>query len=263
VTAYDDAVLALGPQAFWRCDELSGLSLEDATGHGHLISFTGSPQGYAIPGPSPENIPTGFYLSTSMGVPTCIDNVAGNFAAGQDFSIEAWMGSVGVSSTNNGIYGKGIGLTEVRPWYEIGYTNGGQTFFWMRNAAGTDYKCQGPALVSDATLQNRGPWHHVVGTFAHATGTQTLYVDGSPITSMSGTPDTGWGTGSQGVTIGVFNGTRNGCWVSRLALYPFVLDANQISDNFGSGTKCSAQYLWQLNTILCQLQNFIQGKPCT
>lgn len=251
MTDYDTQVLALGPDAYWKLDESIGLVFADSSGNGHsLTAGSGAVENYRIPGPSPAQIPYALDFLNVNPPQTGLSSV-GSYGVGHSFSVEVWLGSVGTIAGNIGLVTKGYDLTEVRPWWSLGVQTGGVPFFWFRNSAGTDFKLTGYGNVSDATYTQRGPFHHLVGTYSGALA--DLYVDGVHQVQLA-VPNTGWGTGAQNLTLGVLATTVwGGPWLADVALYPGQLSAAQVLSNFQLGVQNSPQTLYQLQTSLSAL----------
>jgi len=143
---------------------------------------------------------------------------------------------------------KGYRTVEQRPWYSLGIDTTGKPHWWFRNVAGTDYKLTGYDNLSDATYSNRGPWHHIVGTYT--AGTADLYVDGVHEVTLS-VPNTGWGTGVQPFGLGILDGnTWGGPWLADVAIYPGQLSAAQVLSNFNLGILGNAFNFYQLQNAL-------------
>jgi hypothetical protein len=250
MTDYDTQVLALSPTGYWKCDLASGLTLVDSSGNGNnLVGGAGWVENYRIPGPSALDIPYAVDL-TNLNPPTAAGAGLGNFAIGASFSVEVWYGSVGAPpAANIGIVTKGYTAAELRPWWALVIPSG-TPLMWFRNVAGTDYKCQGYGNLSDASYSQRGPFHHIVGTYTP--GTADLYVDGFHAAQLP-VPNTGWGTGGGLLALNNLNGNLGGPWLAAIALYPGQLSAAQVLSNFSLGITGNAFSISQLQGSLSGL----------
>lgn len=251
MSAYDTQVLALGPDAYWKLDEASGLVFADSSGNGNsLTAGAGAVENWRIPGPSTADIPYAVDFA-NVNPPASSSATLGSYGVGKSFTAEAWIGSVGAVAANTGLVTKGYDLVEQRPWWSLVMAPGGVPIFWFRNAAGTDFKCQGYGNISDASYTSRGPYHHVVGTYSAALA--DLYVDGVHQAQLA-VPNTGWGTGVQPLTLGVLSTTVwGGPWLAAVALYPGQLSATQVTSNFNLGITGSAFTFYQLGQQLLAL----------
>jgi Concanavalin A-like lectin/glucanases superfamily len=250
VTAYDTDVLAALPDGYWKLDEASGFSLADSSPHAHPLVGTGFVENYRVPGPSP-GIPYALDFINLGTDPICATTTVGSYAIGQPFTVEGWWGGVGPMGTARScLLTKGFGTAgEVRPWYMLGVDSTGQGLFWLRNVAGTDFKLAATGTLNDATYPQHGPFHHLVGTF-DPTGTQAkLYIDGVPAVTMT-VPNTGWGTGGQGLSSGIFNADKSNSWAAALAIYPSLFTPAGVLDHFTTGLSGNAFYPSQLSTTL-------------
>jgi len=251
VTAYDDQVLALSPDGYWKLDEASGLTFVDSSTGGHdLVAGAGAVERYQIPGPSRQEIPYALdFLNVNPPAPA--SGTVGQRAIGASFSVEAWFGAVGSIPSAFGILQKGYNVTEQRPWYSLGVDTTGFPHWWFRNSGGTDYKLTGVTPLNDASYAARGPFHHVVGTYT--SGTADLYVDGRREAQLA-VPNTGWGTGAQPLSLGVLaSSVWGGPWLAAVAIYPGQLSAAQVQSNFELGITGNAFTPTQLADLIAQL----------
>jgi len=247
VTDYDNAVLALGADGYWKLDEASGLTFADSSGGGHpLVASASAVQAYHFPGPSNLQIPLGI-VTINTGQLACATNSVGSRAIGASFSCEIWMVAIPPVPNLYGLMVKGDAATPVLPWYSLSVDATGHPTWWFRDAGSVDYKFVSLSNVNDGSTTQRGPWHHIVGTYTP--GTAKLYVDGF----LSGTftvPNTGWGTGAQGLTLNNFGGNRAGPWLAAAAIYPGQLSDSQVAANFELGIQGNAFTFSQQQTVL-------------
>lgn len=255
MTDYDTAVLAAVPDGYWKLDEASGLSLADSSGNAHPLVGTGAfIEGYALPGPNPSQIPVCADLVAAGTPAICATNSVGSYATGNSFTVEGWCAGVGaIGGIRHAILTKGLNSVEVKPWWSLMLDTNGTALFWFRNAAGTDYKVTSLGALNDATYAQHGPFHHIVGVFANS-GLATLYVDGVKAGSLA-VPNTGWGTGAQGLTLGQFNVDRSSLWTAAVAIYPTAFTDAGVKDHFDVGMKGNAFYVAQLSNQLALQQS--------
>lgn len=250
MTDYDTAVLAALPDGYWKLDEASGLVLHDSSPNANDLTGTGAfVENYAIPGPSPAQIPKAMDMINLGTAPVAPNNTAGSYAAGHSFTVEGWWAGVGVMGGNRQcLLEKGFSTAEARPWWALLIDSDGTALFWLRSATPVDYKLTASGPLNDASYPQHGPFHHIVGVFSNA-GTAKLYVDGVPAKSMA-VPNTGWGTGAQALATGIFNNDRSNGWFAALAVYPTAFTDAGVLDHFNTGIQGNAFYPSQLATQL-------------
>lgn len=148
-------------------------------------------------------------------------------------------GIAGGGLVGEGMVTKGYNAVEQRPWWSLGFTANGAPFVWLRNVAGADFKLNGFGNVSDATFQNRGPFHYIAAVYTHADTTMLLYQDGQLAGQMT-VPDTGWGTGAQALALNVLDGTIGGQWQAATAIYNYALSPADIAARASAGIQGQA-----------------------
>jgi len=252
MTDYDAQVLLLGPDGYWKLDEASGLSFADSTAGAHpLVAGAGAVENYRIPGPSPAHIPFAVDF-LNVNPPACATGTVGQRAIGASFTVECWFGGVGAIAAPLGLIVKGDAAVEQRPWYALSLDTSGRPIWWFRNVAGTDFKLTGYGNLADASYTNRGPYHHIVGTYTP--GTADLYVDGIHQVQLA-VPNTGWGTGAQGLQLGNFGANIwGGPWLAAVAIYPGQLSAAQVTSNFTLGVEGAPRTFRDLSDQLAAFQ---------
>jgi len=221
--AYSDEVIADAPLAYWRLDETSGTTANDAIGSNHG-TYTG---GYTLnqPGIPSTGRPAALFNGSSgyvaLGAPAVLNLTAA-------WTLEAW---VYLTSTPNGcgviceqytgggdnvLYALGFGLNSPGATLEMGYR--GLNWRWTI----------GSALSLNA-------WHHTVGTWDGTT--QRLYADGTQVAST--TPADAPVAGINALYIGRrHDGTGNSFFPGRIdevAIYGVALPASRILDHYNAG----------------------------
>jgi len=254
VTQYDTDILAASPDGYWKCDDASGSTLVDSSPGNHPLVGSAFVENYRIPGPSLAQIPYATDWINTGTPPLCATTTVGSYAAGVGFSVEGWWAGVGpMGGARSTLLEKGFGSAgEARPWYYLGVDGDGTPVFWFRSTTPTDYKLTTTIAINDATYPQRGPYHHLVGTF-HPTSGAVLYIDGIPAKSLA-VANTGWGTAAQGISSGIFAGDKSGSWVAALAVYQSVLTPAGVLAHFNLGIQGNAFYVSQLATQITSCQ---------
>jgi large repetitive protein len=224
---YGAAVVADGPQVYWRLDETSGTAARDVvsgdTSSGTYTSGVdlgadaspAGPDGTAIrlPGDSAQRMVTG----TQIGNPTV-------------FSLETWFRT----TTTRG--GRLIGFGNSR----TGTSSSADRHIYMLDTGQLRYGITSGGQnqnVDSPAAYNDDRWHHVVAT--QGPGGQRLYVDGAPVASGgAATPDnyTGyWRLGTDSVWGGASSASFSGL-LDEAAVYPTVLAPQTIERHYRLAT---------------------------
>ncbi len=163
--AYQGEVLGDSPYLYWRFEESSGTTINDAGNGNHdgtLLAQTYSQgQTGAIPSESSNRA-----LGLTMGA---INANSGGYGP-SSFSVEAWVKTT--STTGGRIIGFG-NQTGMNPSSTVDrqlyMAPNGHVYFGIGSSRTT--------LDSNAAINN-GRWHHVVGTYTSGWNGMKLYVDG-------------------------------------------------------------------------------------
>jgi Concanavalin A-like lectin/glucanases superfamily len=257
VTAYDTAILAANPAAYWKLDETSGTTLHDSSPNAVSLTIVGAePERYAITGPNALTIPVGIDWN-AVNCPRAGNNAFASFAIGTSFALECWIGSVGNPPGNVGFMTKGYLSSEARPWYSLGFNSSGFPFFWFRDVGGTDYIAQSNFAVGDANYVQRGPWHHIMGIYDAVGTTARLFIDGILAASKT-VPNTGWGTGAQPFILNQLATTSGGNWQAAAAVYGASVATTVPAADYKLGLGSTAFYIPQLAPILQQILDSVR-----
>jgi len=250
-------VLADNPLAYWKLNDALGTTLADS----------------AVPGNYPLTLPSsagieGWQLPYIPGGPGMVDWAANAnsyatrpnatdlaFTSANDFSIEGWIGSVGTIGARAVFACKGFNHSgvETRPWYALTMETDGHAYLWLRDGAGTDYKCGSFSALGDAQYVSRGPVHHVVGVFDHSVPALYVYIDGNFERGITGTT-AAWGTNADHFEMNALNGVGGGAWMGAVAIYDHILTADRISAHFEAGRSGVAWYPYQTSNDYATLQ---------
>lgn len=254
MTAYDTLVLAKNPIGYWKLDEASGLTLVDSSPNANTMTIQAAtePERYHVAGVNPTSIPYGIDWNNQNRA-RLASGVPGQFGVGSSFTVESWVGAVGLPSSAYGLLTKGYDSVEQRPWYSLGFDTDGRPFFWFRNAAATDFKCKASQIITDANYSAKGPWHYLVGAYDAFAQVAKLYVDGLLLQQLS-VPNTGWGTGVQPLAINQLATTSGGPWQASAAIYSGGFSDAAIANAFTVGLATTAYYPGQVQTVTAAVQ---------
>ncbi|HWD92033.1 MAG TPA: DUF2341 domain-containing protein [Verrucomicrobiae bacterium] len=252
---YPQTVLADGPVAFFRLNELSGTTAYDYVG-GNNATYTNvllAQTGYSSQEPgevAPEfgdfppnndyagNVPPYLTFATNSG--------------NAEFSVEAWVTQYFSSGGGDGIVTLGYGNAD-QFILDTGAT-GGDLRFGVRNAANVSFLAN-----SAVSIAQDGLWHHVVGVCDEAGGHLYLYMDGVQIASGTITPGSGILPATAPLSIGARESANNNPVnydfqfigkIDDVALYNQALSPTQVRNHFfASGA----------TPIITQIQPFNQS----
>jgi hypothetical protein len=232
-STYPGAVLADGPDLYWRLGEASGSIAQDSSGHGR--------SGLYGPG-------------TSLGQPGAIgddpdravglDGVTGLVAASRAmtappaFTEELWFTTASIDGGMLIGFGKSQTGSSARYDRQVFMTSSGQLVFAVA-AGGAVYKIRSTWSYNDAT------WHHVAATLG--AGGMTLYVDGVAVATgpnSAGAPYSGyWRVGGDNLQRWALNSeilapSPPSYYVSgtvdEVAVYPLALSAGSIAAHYAT-----------------------------
>jgi Concanavalin A-like lectin/glucanases superfamily len=234
--AYDTAVAADSPAAWWKLADASGSgTAADSSGNGYtgtaaLVTF-GCP-GSVLVDPSETS---GLFKSSGTTIVSSF-NPSGWTA----LTVEAWINNLN----------QGQGTTTPRFVANSHTDSADHNGFELQATVsesvpgtfqGQFYVGNGTTSVnSGLTPQNLTPgvWHHLVGTWV-AGGNVLLYIDGLLWATSGATLSGTMGTGSAGETGIGYNPTYNGDHfaglISQVAVYPVALSAARVLAHYQAG----------------------------
>lgn len=229
---YVQAVMADGPLAFWRLDELSGTIARDSVGgfDGQYSNAVLGVSGYstidldpaAAFGPGPNS-----YVGNIQGIgfaqPT---NATG-------FSLEAWVNGPATQTSGAGIICKGNGGGGEQFNLDV---FGGHYRFFVRDSTGAIP----PGGTITSTVGPNGTWQHVVAVYDGAgSGSLYLYANGSQVGSQTASTN-GILASSHPVSIasrqsgsGAYDNNFNGM-VDEVAIYGTALNGVQVANHYNA-----------------------------
>jgi hypothetical protein len=235
-SAYEAEVLGDNPAAFWRLDEQTGNQMADSSGHGRHGIYDNGLLGQD---------PLVFGDGRAVEFPHVGDN-RGRWSGeglpiGAPCTLEAWVKTTrDAAATKSIIVAQRDASLGSALWFQIetsanGSPNGELVINFL--ALGTLYKARGHTRIDDDRP------HHVVCTIGGTTPSDVqLYVDGvlqTKTTVTAGNPG-GW-TSHLLWTVGNSTDTGGGDWgfdgtVDEVAIYNYVLTADQIAAHYEAGT---------------------------
>lgn len=240
-TAYDAEVLANSPEAFWKLDETTGTQMADSSGNGRHGVFDNSILGQEPlvkgAGHSAEFPHVGDHRGRWSGE---------GLPVGAPTSIEAWVRTTrDAAATKSLVVVQRDASLGARLWLGIQTSAAGSPdgeIVIDFAGLGTNYKARGSTRIDDDEI------HHVVLTFAGNTAAEVLlYVDGALETKtlISGTNPGSW-TSLLLWTVGNYTNTGAGDFgfdgfVDEVAVYSYVLTAEQVADLYEAGTTAFAE----------------------
>ncbi|MER5478464.1 DNRLRE domain-containing protein [Streptomyces sp. NPDC002734] len=225
---YGSAVLADGPNLYWRHDEKTTPYVGD--------SSAGDQSGVMSGGPALGEAGALTSGGTSFGFDGSDDRLYSDrrTTVGPAYSVETWFRT---TTTSGGkLVGFGNNTTKNSGSYDkhIYMANDGRLFFGAYNGA--------TRTVNSLTRYNDGKWHHVVGT--QGSGGMTLYVDGARVAG-----NTAYTTHQSYAGYWRVGGDNLSGWPSRpssdnfvgqideVAVYPTVLGADRVAAHHQQATK--------------------------
>ena len=175
--------------AYWSLDEtLAGMYIDAFGGHNAFCDES------VCPSPA-TGIVVGAQTFASDSDASTLPSADLDFAAGEDFSFEAWF------KTNQGglsVYAGRIDLaSSLQVW--IGQFNGRPTLFLEDNTR-TD-----SVFISAGSIPAAGVWHHIVGVHDGTNGEARLYVDGALATSTPTAFTDAFSSATAGIELGLIN----------------------------------------------------------
>ena len=163
--AYNTEVLGDSPYLYWRMDETSGTTINDATAanrDGTLLAQTYAfNQTGALTSETP-NKAMGFTIASITGNNQVTPSGA--------FSVEAWVKTTSTTGGRFLGFGDANGQNPAtKVDRQLYMAPNGKVYFGVGSAKTT---------VASGSAINNGAWHHVVGTYTSGTNGMKLYVDG-------------------------------------------------------------------------------------
>lgn len=243
--SYKAAILADGPDVYYRLDESSGTTATDSSGNGFNGTYAGSGVTYSEPGAIVGDSDTSVALDGTAGDVACPSGV--NPAGWTHITVEAWVMLANISfSSQPTIAANAIPLsshTGFSLWFDA---QGTGLHFMVGN--GTTY-----ADAHYSPFFERDQWYHLVGVWDGSTA--RLYVNGvqRATASLSGTI----ASASNAPIIG-HNPAASGDFlpatIDEVAIYNAALSAIRVATHYTYGLGAMA-YTYDVykNTVLADV----------
>lgn len=242
-SAYERAVLASAPAAYWRLDESSGPVARDATGHGHDARYLGRP-GFGQRGaiPSDADRAVGLRGPRTISYLEIRDRVEFSIAtSGRGLTVEVWMRpdllDFRGEGSNHYVHWLGKGDTGRQEWGFRFYTRRSERPNRISAYAWNPDGKLGAGAYDEGPLAP-GAWVYLVATFDDPRGPQAqvrLYKNGqaSPHNNSPGTRYRNYGITPLHGPAPLRLGTRDlrsflSGGLDEVAVYPRVLGADEI-----------------------------------
>jgi hypothetical protein len=224
LAAYQDEVLADNPVAYYRFEETSGATANDASGNSNNGTYVngvllGQPSAPAL-GKAARFDGIDDYVSTSRTIST-------------DFTLELWINTTASSLTGTNAY-EGNGLL----WSDVGGAADDFAMAMLNN--GLSFFTGNPDVtVTSAVAINDGRWHHLVATRAQGASVE-IFVDG--VSRGTATTNNNALNGNPSIMIGgnVLDNRYFAGLVDEVAYYPRVLSVGRIRAHFRAGAPSAA-----------------------
>lgn len=210
-------------KAYWQLEEISGSAMfTDIYGQYHASCKEAS-----CPIVASGQVDNGQYFDGNKGL-SLPDPSTFNWGNADSFSIEAWVNTTQVCSSNAVFVGKYRAPGSQASWW-LGCGPGGQVRFFLRDSDRNMYDVVSNRSISD------GNWHHVVAVRNAADKNNYLYIDGLLESSVP-TTYTGGFASTNLVSIGSYIGTHHYVGIlDELAIYDSALPAATIEQHYQNG----------------------------
>lgn len=192
---YVEEVEADSPTGFWKLQETSGTTADDAGSSPHDGTYTGSP---TLAGSGPvDNVVAPTFNGSSQYVEIASHDDLTPLTG--DFTVEIWCRSDLSSPTNDMMVGK-IGNGTNREWF-LSWLSGFRAV--VANQEGDE------ALDATGGAHDTTDWHQVVLEFDYSADQVELYVDGVSVTTASPGASGTKGTTNTGIAMRVADIVRS------------------------------------------------------
>jgi hypothetical protein len=221
---YQATVLADSPVAYYRFEEVAGISALDSSGNGNTGTYTNGPLLAQVGLPQ---------LGLVVSFDGINDHVVTPRTVSTDFTLELWLRTTATSRVGAQAY-EGDGLL----WSDVG-GNANDFVLAALNDRAAFFTGNPDTTVIGATPLNDGLWHHLVATRTMG-GTKQIYVD-AVLQAAGATNGVPLNAQPQIMVAGNTLDSRyfNGL-VDEVAYYPTVLSLARIQAHFAAGTAPSA-----------------------
>jgi len=224
LAAYAAEVLADNPVAYYRFEETSGSTANDATGNSNDGIYM---NGVVLNQPGAANLGK---AATFDGID---DYVSTPRTVSTNFTLELWIKTTSGSLTGTNAY-EGNGLL----WSDVG--GAANDFVLAMLNDGLSFFTGNPDIsVTSATAINDGVWHHLVATRTQGANVE-IFIDG--VSRGTTTTNNNPLDGNPSIMIGanVLDGRYFNGLIDEVAYYPKVLSVERIKAHYRAGSSSSA-----------------------
>lgn len=242
-TTYQAAVLADGPIAYYRFEEVSGTTAADTSGNGNAGTYTNSPTLGQSSAPQ---------LGRAVRFDGVDDFVQTPRTVGGNFTLELWVNTTATCPTGGQAY-EGNGLI----WSDLGGLGNDFVLACLNNHA-SFFTGNPDTSIESTSVLNTGQWHHVVATRTQGGATQ-VFING--VLQATGTTNANLLDANPIIAIGgntLDNRYFNGL-IDEVAYYPTVLTPTRILAHFQAGVRAEPPQIvpatsrWSLTALVCAL----------
>ena len=225
--------------AYWKFDEDTGTTLNDATGNGYTGSFSGTTGSQWVIGKINSGLSfNGTNNFVSLGGSLSVTNV----------TVAAW-----IKTTTNGRLIFNAQSNNPLIYLSVGPTSAGGTnnkvVAYFRTLSGSVLVASGATNVTD------GNWHYVAVVRNVSSQQVLIYVDGNLDSTISYT-DTGTITAALNGIGGVGGGSNFSGTIDEVGIWNQALNATQISELYNSGNGLQYPFAGIGTTQTANLANF-------
>jgi hypothetical protein len=220
LAAYQDEVLADNPVAYYRFEETSGTTANDATGNSNDGTYNNGVLLGQASAPA---------LGTAARFDGIDDYVSTSRTVSTDFTLELWINTTASSLSGSQAY-EGNGLL----WSDVGGSADDFAMAMLNN--GLSFFTGNPDVtVTSAVAVNDGRWHHLVATRTQGANVE-IFVDG--VSRGTTTTNNNALNGNPSIMIGgnVLDGRYVAGLIDEVAYYPRVLSNDRIIAHFRAGS---------------------------
>lgn len=224
-SSYQAAVVADFPAGYWNLDDTSGTTLTATVGGTSANGYVGSSVQRGLTG-----VTGGQALGFARTIANTITGVTVPRTVSDDFSLECWFktssGGAGPLWTNGSplIQGHVPGSTGA---FGLALIYGGRVAFGADSSSSD--------VVESTAGYSDNAWHHVVLTRTKGTGVVALYVDGSQVSTATGSTASLTTASRLGLGTSVNLSQYLDGWLDDVAVYGSVLPASRISAHYARG----------------------------
>lgn len=218
---------APGPKGYWNFEENTGTAVNDASGNANNSTVTNATW-------APGKYGAGLKFDGSGDYATRADDADFDFAAADNFTVEAWAKHNGAIATNpDYIMTKG---DATNGGYQL-YMDASGNFCFGVDDDGNPWGPDDTACSSGTDYSNDNKWHHLAGVKTGTTKTE-LFLDGVSVGSDASIAATGTLANTGALYIGIdTDGSSNSWdgWIDEPRIYNYARTQKQIVQDMNAG----------------------------